>query len=67
MYNYSYDNQPKSTINNRHEFVYNLSAGEEYLDDKPRRIYKVEPFKKWMNSDSEVNGNYIDVRKEVEN
>jgi len=44
---------------------YNPSDGKQYLGDKPRRIYKAVPQKIWMNSDSEVNGNFIDVRVEA--
>lgn len=45
---------------------YNPSDGKEYLGDKPRRIYRVVPQKIWMNDDSEMDGNFIDVRKEAE-
>lgn len=45
---------------------YNPSDGKEYLGDKPRRIYKVVPHKVWMNGDSEIDGNFIDVRKEAQ-
>ncbi len=45
---------------------YSVGTGKEYLDDYPRRIYKAVPEKVWMNDEGEVNGNYIDVRKEVE-
>lgn len=45
---------------------YNPSDGAHYLGDKPRRIYKAIPQKIWMNGDSEVDGNFIDVRVEAE-
>lgn len=45
---------------------YNPSDGKQYLGDNPRRIYKFVPEKIWMNDDSEVNGSFIDVRKEAE-
>jgi general stress protein 26 len=45
---------------------YNPSDGKQYLGEYPRRIYKFMPEKIWMNSDSEVNGNFIDIRKEAE-
>jgi len=45
---------------------YNPSDGKEYLGDKPRRIYKAVPLKIWTNGDSEINGNFIDVRAEAE-
>ncbi len=41
---------------------YNPSDGKEYLGEKPRRIYKAVPQKIWLNDDSEVGGNFIDVR-----
>lgn len=44
---------------------YNPSDGKEYLDTKPRRIYKAVPQKFWLNSDSEVDGNFVDVRTEA--
>lgn len=44
---------------------YNPSDGKQYLGEYPRRIYKFMPEKIWMNSDSEVNGNFIDIRKEA--
>jgi hypothetical protein len=44
---------------------YNPSDGKEYLGDKPRRIYKVVPQKIWLNDDGDVNGNFIDTRKEA--
>lgn len=41
---------------------YNPSDGKQYLGDYPRRIYKAVPQKIWMNSDDQVNGNFVDVR-----
>lgn len=41
---------------------YNTSDGKEYLNDKPRRVYKAVPQKIWVNSDSEITGNFIDIR-----
>ena len=46
--------------------LYNPSDGKEYLADKPRRIYKAVPQKIWMNEDDQINGNFVDVRKEAE-
>lgn len=46
--------------------LYNPSDGKEYLSNKPRRIYKAVPQKIWMNEDDQINGNFIDVRKEAE-
>jgi hypothetical protein len=45
---------------------YNPSDGKEYLGEYSRRIYRFVPEKIWMNGDDEVNGNFIDVRIEVE-
>lgn len=45
---------------------YNPSDGKQYLGDYPRRIYKFVPEKIWMNDDNEVNGSFVDVRKEAE-
>jgi general stress protein 26 len=45
---------------------YNPSDGKQYLGDKPRRVYKAVPQRIWMNGDSEIDGNFIDVRVEAE-
>lgn len=37
----------------------------EFLGDYPRRVYKAVPDKVWINSDGDINGNYIDIRIEV--
>ncbi len=42
---------------------YNPSDGREYLGNKPRRIYKSTPQKIWINTDSKVNDDFVDVRK----
>lgn len=39
---------------------------EQFLEDMPRRVYKAVPEKFWVNDDGELNGNYIDVRTEVD-
>lgn len=39
---------------------------DDFTNDKPRRIYKAVPQKIWMNDADQVNGNFIDVRKEAE-
>lgn len=44
---------------------YNPSDGKQYLGEYPRRIYKFVPGKIWMNDGDELNGNFIDVRKEA--
>ena len=38
---------------------------EEFLGNFPRRVYKAVPEKFWLNTDGEVNGNYVDKRIEV--
>lgn len=38
----------------------------EFLGGYPRRVYKAVPEKFWMNADGEKDGNYIDVRVELE-
>jgi nitroimidazol reductase NimA-like FMN-containing flavoprotein (pyridoxamine 5'-phosphate oxidase superfamily) len=38
---------------------------EEFLGEYPRRVYKAIPEKVWINDDAEVNGNFIDNRKEI--
>lgn len=38
----------------------------QFLGDKPRRIYKAVPEKFWVNGEGDVNGEYIDVRTEVD-
>jgi nitroimidazol reductase NimA-like FMN-containing flavoprotein (pyridoxamine 5'-phosphate oxidase superfamily) len=38
---------------------------EDFMGDKPRRIYCATPQHIWMNQDSEINGNFVDVRKEA--
>lgn len=37
----------------------------EFQGKMPRRVYKAVPEKWWMNDDGEINGHYIDVRKEI--
>lgn len=39
---------------------------EQVQGDAPIRLYKAVPEKFWVNDDGEINGNYIDVRHEVE-
>ncbi|MEK6848204.1 MAG: pyridoxamine 5'-phosphate oxidase family protein [Nanoarchaeota archaeon] len=38
----------------------------QFLGNMPRRVYKAVPEKIWVNDDGEINGNYIDVRIEVD-
>ena len=37
----------------------------EFLDEYPRRVYKATPEKVWVNDEGDVNGNYIDIRIEI--
>lgn len=39
---------------------------EEFLDNYPRRFYRAVLEKIWINGDGEVNGNYVDIRIEVD-
>ena len=39
---------------------------KEFLKIFPRRAYKFVPSKVWVNGGSDVNGNYIDVRTELD-
>jgi hypothetical protein len=36
------------------------------MGDMPRRIYKAVPEKVWMNDEGDINGEYIDTRKEID-
>lgn len=38
----------------------------EFLSHFPRRVYKFTPTKTWINDDGDIEGNFIDVRKELE-
>jgi len=40
-------------------------AIKEFLTHYPRRIYKFVPEKVWVNGDGEIEGNFIDVRTEL--
>lgn len=43
-----------------------LLDASEFMGDYPRRVYKAVPEKFWINGDGEINGNYIDMRTEVD-
>lgn len=43
----------------------NHQEAQQFLGDKPRRTYKAIPEKMWINGDSNINGNYVDIRTEV--
>ncbi len=38
---------------------------EEFMGNYPRRWYRAIPEKVWMNDDGDINGNFVDVRKEI--
>jgi len=38
---------------------------EEFLGEYPRRMYKAILEKVWMNDEGNINGNYIDIKTEV--
>jgi len=38
---------------------------KQFLTKYPRRMYKFTPIKAWMNGDSEIEGNFIDIREEL--
>lgn len=38
---------------------------DDYMSEKPLRLYKAIPEKVWINVDGEFNGNYVDKRIEV--
>jgi nitroimidazol reductase NimA-like FMN-containing flavoprotein (pyridoxamine 5'-phosphate oxidase superfamily) len=40
-------------------------GANEFLGGYPRRVYKAAPEKFWINGDGKVNGNYVDIRKEM--
>ncbi len=42
-----------------------IRAVKEFLTHFPRRVYKFTPEKAWINGDSELDGNFIDVREEL--
>lgn len=37
----------------------------QFLNKFPRRVYKFVPQKVWVNGDGKIDGNYIDVRTEI--
>lgn len=39
---------------------------KEFLGDYPRRFYKAVPETFWINGGGDINGNYIDIRAEVD-
>lgn len=43
-----------------------MRAIKEFLKHFPRRVYKFVPEKAWINGDSDINGNYIDIRQELD-
>src|SRR6266567_232260 len=43
---------------------YPHTRNSQFQNDKPRRVYKAEPEKIWLNVDGTINGNFIDKRVE---
>lgn len=43
-----------------------LRDATEFMGDYPRRVYKAVPEKFWINGDGDINGNYVDIRMEVD-
>ena len=37
----------------------------EFLTHFPRRVYKFKPSKAWINGDGNIEGNFIDIRTEL--
>lgn len=38
---------------------------DDFIGNRPRRIYRATPQQMWINQDSEVNGHFIDERADV--
>jgi general stress protein 26 len=45
---------------------YNPSDGNKYLGTYPRRIYKFTADVIWVNGDDEIDGKFIDIRRQVQ-
>ncbi len=43
----------------------NERDAQKFLGSYPRRVYKAVPENFWINGDGSINGNYIDIRMEV--
>jgi uncharacterized protein YhbP (UPF0306 family) len=43
-----------------------LRAIREFMTHYPRRVYRFTPEKVWINGDSDINGNFIDIREEID-
>jgi len=43
-----------------------MRAIREFLKSFPRRVYRFTPEKAWINGDSDINGNVIDIRTEID-
>jgi hypothetical protein len=39
---------------------------DDFMGDRPRRIYRATPQSVWINQDSKINGHFIDVRVDAE-
>ncbi len=55
----------KEILSKRSKVKPSNREASEFLDDSPRRWYKAIPEKIWLNDDGDVDGNFIDVRKQV--
>ncbi len=44
----------------------NTEEAEKFLDHHPRRFYKAVPKQFWINDESDVEGDYVDVRIEID-
>src|SRR3989338_1603706 len=42
-----------------------VRAAREFLKSFPRRVYRFTPEKAWINGDTDIDGNYIDIREEL--
>jgi len=42
-----------------------MKAVSNFLTHFPRRVYKFIPEKAWINGDSDIHGNFIDIRQEL--
>ncbi|KKQ24628.1 MAG: Pyridoxamine 5'-phosphate oxidase-related, FMN-binding protein [Candidatus Roizmanbacteria bacterium GW2011_GWC2_37_13] len=43
-----------------------MRAIKEFLTHFPRRVYRFTPEKIWINGDSDISGNFIDIREELD-
>lgn len=43
-----------------------VRAIKEFLTHYPRRVYRFTPKKAWLNGDSDIKRNFIDIRREID-